>query len=188
MADTVTFAVQMTDYIGTPGETTRWLTAKQTWTKDRAEAVEITMARVPKAGQLQEIELRCQTFAGGFGKWLDLTMAADDLWAMLLASYVARIWPKERPPIESEADETAQWGQIEALWEADVDERAMALRAMRRSIRRIRFLAVWRVLVVAPPTGWEEVADLRDEPPGICDLLSAAYADAVAAAEATAGN
>lgn len=178
----------------------KWLTAARTWTEDKTEAIEFRRWRLPTNRQQIAINDGCHDIAGGFRKWLDLTTAESELWDLLIDQYVRTIWPpappvpgvssggSTRPPTESEEEAAKQWALIEAQWNNDRSSLAAGLREMRRQSSRIRFMAQWPVLCVDLPKGWESLADLPDDPPGLLNLLMLSWDVAVEAEEARLGN
>lgn len=183
----VTFRVEVTEQrIGKP-DVKKWLTATRVWSEDKAEAVEFTRLRVPTNRQQILINEACNDLAGGFKKWLDLTTAEADLWEMVSTTYQRELWPPgpptpgvpapehTRPQPKTDEEAAEQWRRMEERFEADASSLANGLRRMRRQASDIRFMAQWPMLVVKPPKGWESVADLPDDPPGLLHLLMAAY-------------
>lgn len=92
--------------------------------------------------------------------WLDLQHDAASLHQELLAQVDAQLWPEGRP----ERMNTAQAAAFASAWDALRSPAVGLYSLVRAQIDRIEFLALWRVVVAAPP-GWEDLANLDiDEP------------------------
>lgn len=185
--DVVTFSVEITEQHRGKPDVQKWLTATRVWSSDKGEAVEFTRQRVATNRKQILINEACNELAGGFKKWLDLTTSETDLWEMVAATYQRDLWPPgpsapgvpkaehSRPEPKTDEEAAEQWKLMEARFVEDSSPLANGLRVMRRQASEIRFMAQWSVLMVSPPKGWESVADLPDDPPGLLQLLMASY-------------
>lgn len=92
--------------------------------------------------------------------WLDLQRDAETLHQALLRQVDALLWPEGRP----ERLSTGQAAAFAAAWDALRTPEVGLYSLVRAQVDRIEFLALWRVVVTAPP-GWEDLANLDiDEP------------------------
>lgn len=180
----VTFVVESTRADKTPV----WLTPARTWSTTRAEAASFTLLRTPKVLQRTEIERRCHQLAGGLRLWLGLVQNEADLWQSLAARYSAQLWPDGKPEAKAPAEAEGQLELLDTAFRTDQSIDAAGLRAIRIQRRQIEFIATWTVVKVQVPPGWEDIAELPDEPPELATWLINAYDQAAARVTEALGN
>lgn len=164
----------------------QYLTPDRRWTAEAEFALELTMRTEPTVVEQAQIDAGCHRILG-LRSWLELEQTTQDAWGMLLARYMVEAYP-DGPPEDLDLESPELNAKLNEQFQRDTSADAAAYQAMQALQHRVRFLAGYPILVVAPPTGWQSLADLPDDPPGLVNYVMNAYNQAIRADEDAAGN
>lgn len=153
-------------------EVTQWLKADGKLTDQEEEAVQFEIYKSPTPTERGHIERGMHDVAGSLKDYLDLEGGIRHTRDQLMAKLEGQLWPDGRPDVTGPA-QLAQQTAIEKAWLAEDSTLKAAWQTMTQMEDRLRFIAMWKVLIIDAPDGWADIADREMEEPVFLGIWSA---------------
>jgi hypothetical protein len=171
---------------------THWLTANLKETKRKAQALTFKFHLWPNMREQGLIDFRYDQLSGGIESTLDLQRGLAGMQQVVREELIQKIWPPtehpDGPPEPANEEEArVQDERIQELWSDHTSKAMDALARMSMLAARLETAAGWRILIVDPPEGWEDIAE-KDMPPMRREAVLNAYMRARDEAQEAAGK
>lgn len=146
------------------GNPTQWLAPSGKPTRRLDKALKCSFRLWPTLPEQSRIEQAVDELAGGVGQSIDLQKGMELTRKLVLEEVEASVWPDGRPDATNDDEAEEQEKLIAAAWRAHSSRHMDALNRMNNLSLRFEVSASWKVLVVDPPEGWEDIAARRMDP------------------------